>query len=251
MLTLTITDPHLMTEDERVAVLAFARIRRDVAAARATIDPADVPDVGLEIPVATKATTFPMPPIPPAPPPPAQMDAAAVFGGHEAAHVPSVQPPLPAPPAAAPASGPAYVPAATAVAPSGGGPELDSKGLPWDHRIHAGSKGKNTDGGWKRKKNTPDEVIAAVEAELRTLLGVPVGVPAPPVGDATTDAAPTTFPDLMAWVAKMVAGKKLTQQQVVETVQPIGLSSVVGLGARPDLIPQVYAALMQKSAEGA
>lgn len=251
MLTLTITDPHLMSEEERLAVLAFAKIRVQKVLDLASIKQdkpigIDAPDVGIVIPLATQATFAPppAPPAPPAMPQPPVMDAATVFG--EAAAASSV--PIPLPPAVAPAvaPGPASAPGAPAAAPSAGVIDLDARGLPWDHRIHASTKNKNADGGWKKKKNVDPATISQVEGELKALLGVPKP---PPVGDAMKDGEPTTFPELMQWVSKLVAGGKLTQAHVVAIVQPIGLSSVVGLGNRPDLIPDVYARLKAKAVE--
>jgi hypothetical protein len=283
MLTLTITDPHLLTEDERNAIAAFAAIRHELRDAvpgltpPATIDPADRPDVGTlpEIPVATAARFDKRPAV----------DAALIFGAAPAPSVPSPPSAPPAPPTPAPsqpataattAGGSASAPAPTVGAPSGG-VELDSRGLPWDPRIHASTKNRNAVGGeWKRKKNVDPAAVEFVEAELRALMAVPAvpapsaqpgttagatptppsapGVSAPPAvpmppAPPTAPVAPTTFPALMAWVAKMVSDKKLTQADVVAIVQPVGLSSVVGLNNRPDLIPQVYAALSARAAE--
>jgi hypothetical protein len=60
------------------------------------------------------------------------------------------------------------VPVAQAADPSG----LDSKGLPWDERIHSGSRKFNADGSWRYRKNVPDETKAAVEGELRGLMAI-------------------------------------------------------------------------------
>lgn len=53
-------------------------------------------------------------------------------------------------------------------------PAVDSVGLPWDERIHAKSKETNADGKWKRRRKTPDEVVTAVEAELRARMAQPM-----------------------------------------------------------------------------
>lgn len=68
---------------------------------------------------------------------------------------------VPAPPSTAP-----EVPAAPSTsAPSG---ELDIKGLPWDERIHAGTKAKNADGSWRQRRGLNDPaLVARVEAEMR------------------------------------------------------------------------------------
>ena len=75
--------------------------------------------------------------------------------------MPPVAASVPAPPSTAP-----VVPAAPLTsAPSG---ELDVNGLPWDERIHAGTKAKNADGSWRQRRGLNDPaLVARVEAELR------------------------------------------------------------------------------------
>lgn len=122
------------------------------------------------------------------------MDAASVFGGapaQSAAPLPALSTaaaaPSPTVPVAPPASGllslassaptaPAPRPGAWAAAPTvpaapespAGGVELDADGLPWDERIHAGTKRKNADGRWTAKRgiNDPD-FVPRVVAQLR------------------------------------------------------------------------------------
>lgn len=53
-------------------------------------------------------------------------------------------------------------------APVAGGSDLDSRGLPYDTRIHASSKATTKDGSWRYKRGITDEEIAKVEAELRS-----------------------------------------------------------------------------------
>jgi len=79
------------------------------------------------------------------------------------------------PPPAAPVVPPTASPAASG--------ERDSKGMPWDGRIHASSKAKVADGSWRYKRGIDDAVIAPIEAEIRAALGAPA-VAAAPVGSA-------------------------------------------------------------------
>jgi hypothetical protein len=44
---------------------------------------------------------------------------------------------------------------------------FDATGLPWDERIHAGSKKQNADGTWKKRKGVQPVTVTEVEAELR------------------------------------------------------------------------------------
>jgi hypothetical protein len=93
-------------------------------------------------------------------------------------------------PAAAP--GPALAPSAVV------GVELDSRGLPWDARIHAGGKTKNADGSWRGKRGVAADTIAAVTAELKALMAIPgpqsdtgtAGAPPAPPAPATLASAP-------------------------------------------------------------
>jgi hypothetical protein len=117
------------------------------------------------------------------------MDAASVFG-QSATPLPlpalstAGVAPSPTAPAAPPASGlaplvsqaPAPLPAVSADAPAApapqaspaGGVELDADGLPWDARIHAGTKRKNADGRWTAKKGIDDpDLVPRVVAQLR------------------------------------------------------------------------------------
>ena len=112
-------------------------------------------------------------------------DPVAVFG------VPPAPLALSIPPGAAASTVAPPPPANTApitttpgVASSVAGVDLDAKGMPWDNRIHAESKGKIADGTWRKKRNLDPTLLATVEAELRQLMGAP----------GLTPLAPTTAP---------------------------------------------------------
>lgn len=119
------------------------------------------------------------------------LDAASVFGGAPAQSAAPLQPApstagaaaSPTALAALPASG--ALPTLQALAPQpgvsagaqqelaaqaspAGGVEVDADGLPWDGRIHAGTKRRNADGRWTAKKgiNDPD-LVPRVVAQLR------------------------------------------------------------------------------------
>lgn len=44
---------------------------------------------------------------------------------------------------------------------------LDSRGIPWDERIHSVSQGINKDGSWRTRRGVEPAVLAQVETELR------------------------------------------------------------------------------------
>lgn len=98
--------------------------------------------------------------------------------------------------------------------------ELDKEGLPWDERIHAGTKTKTQKGVWTRKKGLDDKVFDAVVAELRQ--HYPAAATAAPVATTPmlpgTTAAPvlnipvvaqTNYAKLVDWIAKNTGEGKI------------------------------------------
>ncbi len=73
-------------------------------------------------------------------------------------------------------------------------PVFDSAWTPWDDRIHAGTKGTNADGTWKRRRNTPDATFAAVMAELKARGVAPTATPAPAAPPAVQAAVNALMP---------------------------------------------------------
>lgn len=149
-------------------------------------------------------------------------------------------------------------PAQNATAPAGVdlAPSVNTGTLiPWDARIHAGSKAKlaKKPHGWKMKRGVSDELVDQVEAELIAAMKAspanPVeSTPAPPASEPTPAApaqpaaptgAVTTFPALMS----AITSNKIDQATVTAAVNKAGLQSLPLLAARPDLIPTVAAEL--------
>lgn len=208
---------------------------------------------------------------------PPALPPEVVFAGNGAT-APAGAPALPvappsATPAAAPAAGDAGNVAGAVVAPAGSplpvmpapGPspsvasvELDADGLPWDPRICAagegGAKPKNADGRWRKKRGLNDAAfIAQVQAELRATLAAPVAPPLPPVAQVPTppppaavqpsappSADPATFEQLMPRVTKAITDKVLPLDALQQATAAYGLSTVVSLAQRPDLVPSVW-----------
>jgi len=72
--------------------------------------------------------------------------------------------------------------------------ELDKNGIPWDERIHAGTKRKNADGTWSLKKGVDKELAAQIIAEYQSAAPTTTTVPAAPSKPSapSTPSAPTT-----------------------------------------------------------
>ena len=81
-------------------------------------------------------------------------------------------------------------------------PRLDTEGIPWDRRIHTGSKAVVKSGRWKQKRNVDQETLANVKAELVAQVyreEHPVATPAAPI-NATTPVveSPVAAPVVVA-----------------------------------------------------
>lgn len=70
--------------------------------------------------------------------------------------------------------------------------ELDKNGIPWDERIHAGTKRKNADGTWSLKKGVDKELVAQIIAEYQS--AAPTAPAAPSKPSAPTPPAPPAAP---------------------------------------------------------
>lgn len=127
---------------------------------------------------------------------PEALDAAQAFGAAAPfAHAPEAISPTSAP-VSTPESGvpsSPTIPAATPSVSPSSSVTVDKHGLPWDGRIHSGPADKkpmNGDGTWRRKRGVDDATVAAVEAELRQVMGAPVPVVSTPVAAPEVPVAP-------------------------------------------------------------
>lgn len=133
---------------------------------------------------------------------------------------------------------------------------VDSKGTPWDARIHSESKATVADGTWRKRRGVSDELFNEVMAELTADIApppppadaqdeeVPLApadeqVPAPPAPTAETPSEPEPaasapaggdgqFPDFASFVAAVAKHGK-TYAELNE------MAGVVGVAAFKDL----------------
>ena len=156
--------------------------------------------------------------------------------------------------------------ASTATQPPATTVALDSKDMPWDARIHAGTKTKLNDGTWKIKRSVDKAVVEQVEAELINLMSIepkaadnapaieqptdPVVIPPP----AATTTAPVVIPPpaaepedamtfaefLKACSAKMTAGET-SMDRILAVVTGKGVPSLQLVNSKPELIPELWA----------
>ena len=255
---------------ERFQLLTRA-IKSVLTNSRNTIAPEDNPEAGVDtqIPIDFE-----------------QSVAAAAFGGTRATMSPEQQiaahaaGALPAPvinPVAAIPGGAAAAQAPQIAPPA---PETDKRGVRWDHRIHASTKTLNADGTWRQRRGVDEALVAQVEAEQRTVDGlppppvvaaVPVAQPVaiPPVPVAVTvvpppppvvAAAPVVppapvvpvvpapamdFPGLCEWMngPMLAVPPKLTLDEVNGVLKNHGFGNLPMLIGRPDYVPTIHAEL--------
>ena len=216
-------------------------------------------------------------------------DPAAVFGGGAVAPAPLAAsiPATATPSIVAPAAPANTAPITTTLGPASLGAvaasvELDKNGLPWDERIHAGTKTKLKSGEGKAKKQVDAALAAQVEAELRARVaatpvafvaavlvadpaavfgGAAPGVPpapaiptAPPVASLAPAAPvapsavadPTTFEQLMPRITAAVTAGIMPPTAVGAACAAHGVASVVTLQQSPQFVPLVWATLRQQ-----
>lgn len=133
-------------------------------------------------------------------------------------------------------------------------PSLDSAGMPWDERIHSGSKSVNADGTWRYKRGGDLAERERIEAELKgtRIAGLqggsgdfdPSDIPPPPVEDdvppppADEDDVPPPpvepeAPEVNSGMVfrAITAGQKgsLTQEAIMASLQAVGLTSTIDI----------------------
>jgi hypothetical protein len=128
----------------------------------------------------------------------------------------------------------------------------DATGLPWDERIHSGSKGINKDGTWKKRKGVQPVEITQVEAELRGRVGQQVPVVAAPVAPLAPQAplppapaappvpvavAPITrdFQGLMLRISQLAAAQQLTPNYTQTIIQRVNEGFGIALNTITDV----------------
>lgn len=129
----------------------------------------------------------------------------------------------PAAPVAAPVAAQSEEPGGEAVNTG----EFDSAGIPWDERIHAGTRGVNQDGTWKRRRNTSDVIYASVMAELsqRSAGSLPAAAPvfaSPAVPVGVVDQGPVAVPSPVVVPAPQLAASAA----IVPTVPVLPVAAV-------------------------
>lgn len=122
-------------------------------------------------------------------------------------------------------------------------PEQDLTG--WDERIHAASKTRNSDGSWRKKRGVSDELVAAVEAELRgDTPDATETTETPDTPDATAEYTPQ---DVMRRLGELVTNGDFTPADIRQVATDCGLSEIVEIAQDYDALQRVTAYLREKA----
>ena len=123
--------------------------------------------------------------------------------------------------------------------------ELDTRGFPWDERIHARTKTKNKDGSWKYLRGVGPKTVEEVEGKYlieKKLFNPPPPIPVPnnviPIAPPIVEPElpkPLTFTDIMTSVTNAIKEKKLNREGVNFILKDYGLVMLSDLSKRPDL----------------
>lgn len=109
-------------------------------------------------------------------------------------------------------------------------PATDKNGLPWDERIHAGTKALNADGTWKKRRGVDDATVAAVTAELTGAAPAPTPEPTPAPQVETPTPTPAPVPS---------TNRIQDFQQIVQELQKAGTA------AAADYMPRFHGVIVQ------
>ena len=234
--TVTITDPHTIPRQEMIAItdylLLVAQPRTEPkpccrAEPLLTITEPEVPQCKAE-PAVLRVDENPIFPITAGPLPTEVPELPVVLEQNieTALATPSYVPPL---------------------------PDLDSRGLPWDARIHSSSKNRNADGSWRKLRGVHEGFVNDVENELSRTMNAPA-VPVAPIEEPVTQTPsetvipdvpvvpvdePVSFNDFMQYLTPKLAAGEINPAQVAGVIASVELPHIGALFNRPDLIPAV------------
>lgn len=128
--------------------------------------------------------------------------------------------------------------------------ELDSKGELWNEEIHVKTKKKNNDGTWrcKRKSFEDKENLKELESSEDTSIEYPTYQATAEVLTEQKDIEQIRddiqeeimgFPELLKKIMDMMNSEQVTHKEVLDILQPLGLSKLPDVALNPHLIPEI------------
>jgi len=165
------------------------------------------------------------------------------------------------------ATAPQLLAAAVAAPPTQTGAVVtDADGQPWDVRIHVGSRAKVAAGTWRLKPKVDPALVDQVRAENTALMALPVpdATPAaqvaPPVVNPPSAAGgvpagyvmptpPVSVPDFYRAASQLHKDNVLSDVAITAVAAAHGVPSLQAITQRPDLIPTIWAAIVDKAGQ--
>jgi hypothetical protein len=114
---------------------------------------------------------------------------------------------------------------------------VDSKGMPWDERIHAKTKATNADGSWRYRRGVDDATKASVETELRARSAAPAPAPMPAPIPAPVPVPTAPMQPMPAPAPLSVAAPIPTAAEPVNTGYPVANAAPVASPVPPMPMP--------------
>lgn len=127
--------------------------------------------------------------------------------------------------------------------------ELDSTGLPWDHRIHVGARLKDASGAWLQRHDVSAEIKAAVCSELLAAVAEQSGnvaaqastapsgdagsapvAPPPMIAPIKPEEASTDFTKLTMWIVANQVAKRISTTAAADVAKELGFAGADGNG---------------------
>ena len=124
------------------------------------------------------------------------------------------------------------------------GVELDTRGFPWNDRIHSRMKSKNKDGSWKYQRSVSPRLITEVENEIMGIVPPPPPAPPPPPS-IPAGVAQMDLMGLMDLVSNAIGDGKLFRADIHPILSKFGIASLTKVAEHPDKIPAIAAALTE------
>jgi hypothetical protein len=140
--------------------------------------------------------------------------------------------------------------------------ELDSKGMPWNEKIHAKTKSKNKNGEWKGLRGSANKINeskpnqevsnpipkAALTPDLRISSEESKPnqeIPYSPIISPSLEEPTNNFATLMTLITSSIANNTLEKYEVTKIINDFGLPTIPVVATRPDLIPAIIQALKE------
>lgn len=121
-------------------------------------------------------------------------------------------------------------------------PELDARGIPWDERIHASTKGINKDGTWRYKRGVQESLINKIEAEHQHPTPTTL-IPETLRNGPQAAAEPVTYEQVVAKMTEALESGAMQPGDMSAFYDRVGVSNAMELVGNQPALDAAWAAL--------